>query len=126
MDALEKETRVADVLDHVAEDAHVISFFRRQSADFATDDFGAGNVRQLAARNVTSMGRVFDARHGQTSRSRADEEVALAATNLQQVSGRLSAIPFQKIEVDLGGGLLELVDVALTGFALAENEIVLA
>src|SRR5206468_3682833 len=122
MDVLEKREWIADMLDHIGDDAKVESaVLERRVFEQAANDFSLGEARV----RVFAGGRCqFDAGHVKACRFGFDEEIAVARANLEKPPAMRAAITLDLREVLAGRGALHLARGIAAGVVAGAEKIV--
>src|ERR1700721_1754864 len=108
MDILQKQARIADVLQHIGKDDKIeplVGVF--QARNVADDDFAT--ITEALSRDSGRMGGIFDPCDRQTALGRLKEKFAMAASDLEQITcERAAGIGFDSFQIISGGVRFEL------------------
>jgi hypothetical protein len=110
MDALEEAAGIANVLDDVREDAHVVEVLFSQYVDIAADDASIG-AEELAGAGAGVFG-ILDTGDGVAKAGGNREEVAGSASYLEEAPAVAAKAAFDQLKADGGSGLFEFGKVA--------------
>ena len=121
MNLRRKGARIAHVLDNVSEDGKVEGVVHiGECRDFADDDIAAAALSS----ERSGVRRIFDPGHTKAAPRSLDEEVAMAASELEQIASKGGTyIAANKIEVAGGSACLELAGMFGTLRLIGHNEV---